>query len=383
MNPRLPGRRLAGLAARRAQEALSPPTRWVVLSALDATLSTADAALRSPLARDAVARVTSSPLADDVLQRVFAQTIGNPEVERLVAQTVDGADVERLVGGVIDSPLLDVAVARAFGSRLLDLVVARLLESDALWVLVDEIAQSPSVTAAISHQGVGFANQVAGVARDRSRTADDRLERLAARLTGRLGRSEPLSQRRAGAGTVTAAGPSSSPGVVYSGLVTRAIAIVIDAVLINAVALAVTGAVLLLESTFGVSRGHHDLAVATGSVLFFVWVAGYFATFWTTTGQTPGSRVMQIRVTRPDGARLGLRRAFVRLAWMVLSLPFLWGYLPILWTPRRRTVFDLVAGTIVAVAPSVPGIGPGGSGRVRPRVTRAHATGIEPPSTVP
>lgn len=191
MNPRLPGRRLAGLAARRAQEALSPPTRWVVLSALDATLSTADATLRSSLARDAVARIAASPLADDVLQRVVTQTIGNPEVERLVAQTVDDADVERLVGGLVDSPLLDVAVARAFDSHLMDVVVARLLESDALWVLVDEIAQSPAVTAAISHQGVGFANQVAGAARERSRTADDRLERLAARLTGRISRSGP------------------------------------------------------------------------------------------------------------------------------------------------------------------------------------------------
>jgi len=92
---------------------------------------------------------------------------------------------------VIDSPGLDVAVSRVIDSRLLDLVVARLLESDALWVLVDEIAQSPSVTAAISHQGVGLANQVAGATRDRSRSADDRLEHLAARLTRRVSRVAP------------------------------------------------------------------------------------------------------------------------------------------------------------------------------------------------
>lgn len=199
MSPHLPGRRLAGLAARRAQQALSEPTRWIVLSALDATLSAADGALTSSLARDAVARIVASPLADDVLHHLVAQTMDSPELDRLVAQTVDVADVERFVGRVIDSPILDLAVARVIDSRLLDaavvrfldsplldLAVARLLQTEALWVLVDEVAQSPSVTAAISRQGVGFANQVAGAARDRSRTADDRLERLAARLRRRV-----------------------------------------------------------------------------------------------------------------------------------------------------------------------------------------------------
>lgn len=186
-----PGRRLAGQAGRRAQQALSPPARWMALSTLDAALSAADGALNSSLAQDAVARIMASPLADDVAQRLVNQTIDSPEVERLVAQTVDSTDVERLVGRVVDSPLLDVAVARVIDSRLLDLIFARLLETDALWSLVDEIAQSPAVLAAVSQQGIGFANQVTGAARDRSRTADDRLEQLAARLTRRMSRAAP------------------------------------------------------------------------------------------------------------------------------------------------------------------------------------------------
>jgi len=60
-----------------------------------------------------------------------------------------------------------------------------LLESDELWLLVDEIAGSPSVTRAISQQGVGFADQVAGVVRRRSERADARLERAAHRLVRR------------------------------------------------------------------------------------------------------------------------------------------------------------------------------------------------------
>jgi uncharacterized RDD family membrane protein YckC len=155
---------------------------------------------------------------------------------------------------------------------------------------------------------------------------------------------------------------------------------VIDALLIDAAALSVTGAVLLLQSVFGHSGKHHALAIITGGALFFVWVACYFVTFWTTTGQTPGSRVMQIRLARADGGQVGIGRALVRLAGMVVSLPFLWGYLPMLWTARRRTAFDLVAGTVViAVPPLLPPARRPGSAQV----TTGQSIGIEPPSAVP
>ena len=173
-------------------------------------------------------------------------------------------------------------------------------------------------------------------------------------------------------------GVSSGSGVEYAGLVTRAIAIVADTLLIDAATLIVTGAVLLLESVFRVSN-RHGLAVAIGSALFLVWVAAYFVTFWTTTGQTPGSRMMQIRVARPDGKRIGPRRALVRLIWMTLSLPLFWGYWPVLWTPRRRAVFDVMAGTVVeTVHPPVAAVIQPGSRR-----PRAYESGIEPPTTVP
>src|SRR5947209_8573240 len=100
-------------------------------------------------------------------------------------------------------------------------------------------------------------------------------------------------------------GPNPDSGVAYAGLVTRAIAIVIDALLIDAAALTVTGAVLLVESVFNASHRHHSLAGAVGAVLFFVWVVSYFSVFWTNTGQTPGSRVMQIRVTVPTERACG------------------------------------------------------------------------------
>jgi hypothetical protein len=89
------------------------------------------------------------------------------------------------VDRIVRSDLVERAVQRVFETRVLDEVIARLLESEDLWVLVDEVARSPAVTEAIGTQSIGFADQIAGVVRDRSRTADDRVERVARRMLRR------------------------------------------------------------------------------------------------------------------------------------------------------------------------------------------------------
>jgi uncharacterized RDD family membrane protein YckC len=149
-------------------------------------------------------------------------------------------------------------------------------------------------------------------------------------------------------------GEPAEPTVEYSGAVTRLIAITLDALVINAVALAVAGAVLLVFSVFTVTGRNHPVAIVLGGLAYLVWAVSYFGVFWTTTGQTPGNRVMQIRVTRTGGGRLRPRHALVRLVGMVISLPLFWGYVPILTNPRRRGVPDMMAGTIVTHAPPRP-----------------------------
>ena len=91
----------------------------------------------------------------------------------------------------LDSPGVERAVASLFESRLLDQVVARLLSGPELWRVVDEVARSPAVTEAIQHQSLGFADQVAGEVRDRTRTADAVVERTTRRLLRRRPRMDP------------------------------------------------------------------------------------------------------------------------------------------------------------------------------------------------
>jgi len=140
----------------------------------------------------------------------------------------------------------------------------------------------------------------------------------------------------------------------YEGLVTRGIAFAVDAAVIDLVAIVVAGGVALALSVLSLPKDSLDpVLVAAGGVLFLAWSVGYFVTFWSTTGQTPGSRWMRIKVRdADDGSVLRPRRAALRFAGLVLAaIPLLAGFLPILFDERRRGVHDLLARTVVVDAP--------------------------------
>jgi hypothetical protein len=79
-------------------------------------------------------------------------------------------------------------------SRLVDEAVQRVLDGEELWLVVDEIAKSPAVTEAIGRQSLSFADQVAGQVRNRSRSADARLEQAARRVLRRRAAPPPETQ---------------------------------------------------------------------------------------------------------------------------------------------------------------------------------------------
>lgn len=146
---------------------------------------------------------------------------------------------------------------------------------------------------------------------------------------------------------------SSAPAPAYEGLVTRAIAFAVDSAVINLVALVVSVSVGLALSVLDPSSNAEKLALAVGGVAYILWSVGYFVTFWSTTGQTPGSRLLRIRVCRADdGEVLRPRKSLLRFAVMMLcALPLFLGFLPILVDNRRRGPHDIVAGSVVVSAP--------------------------------
>jgi uncharacterized RDD family membrane protein YckC len=135
-------------------------------------------------------------------------------------------------------------------------------------------------------------------------------------------------------------------------LVTRAIAFAIDAAIVNLSGIVVGVVVGLGVSILDVPAGVEKALLAVGAVVFVLWTVGYFVVFWSTTGQTPGNRVMQIRVVRSDGGTLRRRTAALRLAALaVAAIPFFAGFLPILFDRHRRALQDFVARSVVVRAP--------------------------------
>ena len=74
----------------------------------------------------------------------------------------------------------------------------------------------------------------------------------------------------------------------------------------------------------------------------------YFVLFWSAAGQTPGMRLLRIRVRGPGGDSLSIGRSLVRLVGLGLAIvPMFAGFVPVLFTERRRGLPDFLAGTVV------------------------------------
>jgi uncharacterized RDD family membrane protein YckC len=148
---------------------------------------------------------------------------------------------------------------------------------------------------------------------------------------------------------------SEEPGD-YAGFVTRAIAFAIDVALIDLAAAFVAVVVGLGMSALDPPDVVVTIMIAIGGLAYLAWFVGYFATFWSTTGQTPGARVMGVRVVCASGGEpVRLRAAVVRLAGMVLAaIPLFAGFLLILVDDRRRGLQDRLARTVVVYASDAP-----------------------------
>lgn len=135
----------------------------------------------------------------------------------------------------------------------------------------------------------------------------------------------------------------------YTGLVTRAIALAIDAALINLVAFVVGAVIALCLSALPVSGDTEKVVAAISGAVYLIWWGAYFVSFWSTTGQTPGAHLMRFRVHDAASDRiLGLRRSSVRLVGLVLAtIPLCAGFIPVLFDAKRRALQDFMARTVV------------------------------------
>ncbi|MGZ6615991.1 MAG: RDD family protein [Solirubrobacteraceae bacterium] len=387
----------AVLASNEAEQLLDSSALWALI----------DQALTSDGAQQLVEKPALWTLINRALQSEHAGgLVDNAALWTLIDRALasDGATqlvTSRALWSVIDKAFesghAERLVAKLFDSGLADQVVDRLLTSKAVWRLVDEIADSPAVTAAVTQQSLGFADQVGGELRARARRADDWILHTARRDSNRYGTSAlgnesarptadddqaspavlPLigpdtvvpAAPLAGAGTLVPAAPLTTgdsyiPAVPakgadalraeprYIGIVARTLAFTIDAMLICVAAIIVEFGVALIVAVAHLPSNWKSVVVVAGAIGFALWTMVYFVAFWTTTGQTPGARLMQFRVVPTSGDKLKPRRAIVRAIGLVLAaIPLFAGYLPIAIGRTRRGLQDYLARTIVVDAP--------------------------------
>jgi uncharacterized RDD family membrane protein YckC len=139
----------------------------------------------------------------------------------------------------------------------------------------------------------------------------------------------------------------------YAGIVTRTAAFALDGALVSGSAALVGVTVGLALSVLHLPSEVDTVIAACLGGLALLWSVSYFVFFWSSTGQTPGSRVMSIVVL--DSRRRGSlkpRRAFVRfVALWIGAVAMLIGLLMMLADRRGRCFHDRVARTIVVYAP--------------------------------
>lgn len=140
----------------------------------------------------------------------------------------------------------------------------------------------------------------------------------------------------------------------YAGLATRTLAFAIDAAIINAVVWFIGLVVALGLSLLKIPDEVETVLALIGAGAALIWIVSYFTYFWSATGQTPGNRVMRIRVEDAGtGAIIRPRRAFVRVLCLPLAaIPLCAGFLVILVDSRRRALQDWIVHTEVVHVPA-------------------------------
>ena len=133
----------------------------------------------------------------------------------------------------------------------------------------------------------------------------------------------------------------------YAGVGSRAASFIVDFAAIHVLFL-MGCALVLIGFALVNRRPSEDVADVLATAGWLAVVTLYTVGFWAGAGQTPGMRLMRIRLARLDGRLPGVWRSLVRLAGLFVAILFVFlGFLPMLVDDRRRALQDFVAGTVV------------------------------------
>jgi uncharacterized RDD family membrane protein YckC len=254
----------------------------------------ARAAVRA--SRTRIEASVESILTGPELARIIDAALAGPFPEELARILVERRVVERMITEIAADAQLDQALARALARPDVREALRRALEQ----------------------QTSNLAGDVSESLRTHARQLDQRVDR----------RAQPAPPR-------------------FAGVATRGIALAIDAALIGIVAACLSAMGTLIASLVGTLRPAWlvSLVLAVG---WTVLAATYFIGFWSLVGQTPGMRLLRIRVVAAGDAPLSLTRAALRVVGLALAIiPCFAGFIPAFFDARCRALPDLIAKTTV------------------------------------
>jgi uncharacterized RDD family membrane protein YckC len=150
----------------------------------------------------------------------------------------------------------------------------------------------------------------------------------------------------------------AAPYALHAGFASRAIAFVVDLVVMSAIiliAIALMQTVLGFFTLYGLvgqritqSDLFHALLTVVVSLIGAAIAIGYPVGFWVLLGQTPGKLLMGLRIERVNGQPLTIRYALLRyVGYWLSAIPLGLGFLWVLVDDSRQAWHDKLAGTCV------------------------------------
>jgi uncharacterized RDD family membrane protein YckC len=266
---------------------------------------------------------------EDATEEAIVRAMRSPAVERAIVRVLEEQNaVERALDRALTSDELADAIVKALDTEVADRVWEEILASPKAQMLVERVAEAPEVRAAIAQQGVGLITDVGRRLTVLTEALDDAAERLVHGAMNRPGHEAETNQ---------------------VGLVTRALAGIVDLALIGALLSIGSGLLAsIVPAIAGDGDGLSIWGVLTFGVIGFVIGGSIFVAFWALVGQTPGMRFLSIHLDAGGSQEIGLKRALRRLVGVLLALiPLGLGFFAILLSPQRRGWHDRIAGTTV------------------------------------
>ena len=256
-----------------------------------------------------ITRVLDRALAGSLPEEIARSLVRHRVLERIGAELAKSGELERLVTAALATP------------QTLELT-DKVLSSDETQRVSAPRRLEPELRDAIARQTTGLAEEVVGGVRASAARLDDRAEQILRRPREPDARSTVGSRLARSRLRPTRPSPSSS-------------------------SCRSSGSPRSLHRWSGASArsGSSALLLASGWLLV---VGTYFVLFWSSAGQTPGMRLLHLRVLGPEGRPPSFGRSLVRLVGLGLAIvPLFAGFVPVLFTEKRRGLADFLAGTVV------------------------------------